>query len=123
VETFTHPAAPPVPGSPQVFDGTGELFVLHNIRVFWGENWIGTDFFDDESLPPALPDLDFGMGVVALIFKPVNPESTTGDHIVGAPITVISAVPVPAAVWLFLSGLGVLGLRRGITHNQAALGV
>ena len=123
VEAFPNPVAPPVPGSPQIIDGTGELFVLHTIRVFWLENQIGTDFFDDESLPPALPDLDFGTGGVALIFKPVNPESTTGDHVVGAQITVISAVPVPAAVWLFLSGLGVLGLRQSIARNQAALGV
>jgi hypothetical protein len=112
VDAYPNAVAPPVSGSPQLFDGTAEQFVLQDIRVFWLENQIGTDFFDDESLPSALPDLDFGTGGVALIFKPFNSESTTGDHIVVAPITVISAVPLPAAVWLFGSGLGLLGWFR-----------
>ncbi|MGI9290325.1 MAG: VPLPA-CTERM sorting domain-containing protein [Gammaproteobacteria bacterium] len=103
------PATPPLVSlGPQVYDGEGELFYLHDIRFTWLENFSGIDFLDDESLPigltSPLPD-----GVL-LVFKPVDSLSTAGQHIVLGPVTSINVVPLPAAAWLMISALGSLGL-------------
>jgi hypothetical protein len=115
VQTSLNPVSPPVTGSPQLSDSTGELFVLREIRFFWLENQIGIDFFSDEALPATLPGFADGPGGIALIFKPVDPGSIVNVHVVVAPITVISGVPIPAAIWLFASGLAWLGWVKRVS--------
>jgi hypothetical protein len=114
VQANPNPVAPPLPGSPQLSDGTGELFALQDIRFLWLENQSGVDFLSDETLPEGLIGLP-DPGGIALIFKPVDSGSSTGQHVVVAPITSVRVVPIPGAVWLLGSGLGALAwFRRAV---------
>jgi len=61
----------------------------------------------DTSLPPSLNLADFSdMRRIDLVFQS-NRGAVIGE------ISVLSAVPLPAAIWLFISGLGGLGLLWG----------
>jgi hypothetical protein len=102
----------PIIGSPQLADGAGEAFTLLDTRVFWGENFSGTDFLNDESLLSALPPVGGGSGAAALEFVTVESGAVVDRHVVRGQISSVSAVPIPAAAYLFASGLGLLGWFR-----------
>ena len=99
----------PALGSPQLSDGLGETFTLLDTRVFWGENFSGTDFLSNELLPSALPPAGGGSGAVALAFVTMEDGTIVDNHVIRGQISSVSAIPIPAAVWLFGSSLGLLG--------------
>jgi hypothetical protein len=106
---------PTIPvGYPQYADNDGEVFTLRDMRLFWGERFSETDFLNDEQLPATLPVPGSGNGVVALVFATYDTDGTTilDEHVVLGAITGMSVIPLPAALWLFASALGVLGLKR-----------
>jgi hypothetical protein len=102
----------PAFGSPQLSDGLDETFTLLDTRVFWGENYSGADFLSNELLPSVLPPAGGGSGAVALQFVTMQGSTIVDSHTVRGQISAVSAVPIPAAVWLFGSGLGLLGWFR-----------
>jgi hypothetical protein len=102
----------PVVGSPQLADGVGEAFTLLDTRIFWGENFSGTDFLNDQSLLSALPPVGGGSGAAALAFVTIESGVVVDQHVVRGQISSVSAVPIPAAVYLFASGLALLGWFR-----------
>lgn len=92
----------------QVVNGA-TTFELYNVRLFWIEDT--TDLYDDETLPVMLPPGSGAIARVALDFRDVT-NSDNIHRVSGDPL-VVSAVPVPAAVWLFGSGLlGLIGISR-----------
>jgi hypothetical protein len=100
-------------GYPELADGFGEVFVLRDMRLFWGERFSGTDFLSDESLPSSLPVPGSGTGGVALSFATFDAGgSVIDEHVVIGIINTISVIPIPAAVWLFGSALAGLGWIR-----------
>jgi hypothetical protein len=98
------------PGAPanlvgfEVVNGV-TTFGLANVRFFWIEG--ATDLFDDETLPAALPPGSGATARLALDFQDVN--NPNNIHRVFADPLVVSAVPVPAAFWLFSSAMAMLG--------------
>jgi hypothetical protein len=96
----------------QIVNGS-TTFELVNVILFWGAG-TSSDFLSDESLPTSLPPVGAANNGLLLAFRDtVNQDN---EHTVTASIltvTPIRVVPIPAAVWLFGSGLGLLGwLRR-----------
>ena len=87
----------------------GSLFTLVNVRLFWINPNGG--FIDDESLPSELaPNTEIAR--LALDFVDVNNGNNT--HTVFAePLSLnASPVPLPAAAWLFLGAMSLLGVTR-----------
>lgn len=87
-----------------------DVFTLVNVRLFWFDTAL--DFLDDESLPADLaPATEFAR--VALDFFDFSSGMT---HSVFAEPLVLTAapVPLPAALWLMLSALGLLGVNRSL---------
>ena len=69
------------------------------------------EFVDDASLPEQLPFVVSGNNQdILLNFVNINDEADFFN--VNAPFTSIQVIPIPAAVWLFGSGLGLLGWMR-----------
>ena len=104
----------PDPGSPQIADGTNEIFTLHDVRFYWGENVSGIDFLSDEFLPSSLPPSPFSLeqSVVALTFVTLNGSTIVDRHAVQARFSSMAVVPIPATIWAFGSALGLLGWIR-----------
>ena len=82
----------------------GTTFALVNVRLFWIAD--GTDYYDDESLPATLPP---GLGIARMALDFADVDNPDNRHIVFAEPLTVTAVPLPAAAWLFLSAAGALG--------------
>ena len=102
-----------------VFDGQGDLQVANNIL------WNGT-FYNNQQLSVAEVDLSsFGIAGGAFLGSDFRvdmqrlSEVDVAISLVGAlNTTAVTAVPVPAAVWLFGSGLlGLVGVARRRSHS------
>jgi hypothetical protein len=91
---------------------TGSINGISVSQLFLGLTDITGTAFTDTSLPPTLTLADFpDLRRIDIAFSPNN-GSAFGE------ITNLSVVPVPAAIWLFISGLGGLALLRG--RNKTA---
>ena len=84
-------------------------YTLWNMRMFWGEFTLGSDFLNNQDLPSTLPD---GPARLALDFIPVGSEPTTPttfvfyDNVTVTPT--IAAIPEPETYAMLLAGLGVM---------------
>jgi hypothetical protein len=84
-------------------------FTLWNMRIFWGEFTLGTDFLNDQSL---LSELPTGPARLSLDFIPFGSGPTTPTTFVFYDnVLVTAAVPEPETYALLLAGLGLLGFE------------
>lgn len=88
-------------------DGNAVSFQLVNVAIFWLAD---SATIDATALPGVLPPAGFNPGGIRLDFAQVG-DPTVMHSVFGAGLTV-SAVPLPAAGWLFVWAVGVLGLWR-----------
>ncbi|MFK8029562.1 MAG: hypothetical protein AB8G18_04940 [Gammaproteobacteria bacterium] len=90
----------------------GTLFTLVNVRLFWISPNGG--FVDDELLPGELAPMT-ELARLALDFVDLTNGANTHTVFADPLVLTASPVPVPAAVWLFVSALGILGRSRKLS--------
>ncbi|MEM6639436.1 MAG: VPLPA-CTERM sorting domain-containing protein [Pseudomonadota bacterium] len=92
-------------------------FDLVNVRMFWLSP--SGDFLDDESLPlmPAAEDAQIAR--LALDF--VSANDPTLNHTVFAEPLAVTPIPLPAAVWMMLSGVGALRIVGRASTKQGRI--
>lgn len=82
-------------------DGTS--YIADNSSAYWG--WASTGVLSFEYTIGSTGTIDIGLGVLQVTDPTVNTVLLVDNF-------AITAVPVPAAVWMFMSGLGFLGWRH-----------
>lgn len=75
-----------------------------------GAVFLGSDFLDDESLPGILPPPGYERAFLNFSVVDINNPSVVEG--LGVSVLALTPVPVPAAVWLLGSALGVLGWMK-----------
>ena len=80
----------------------GTNYIADNTSAYWG--WASTGVLSFEYTIGSTGTIDIGLGVLQVTDPTVNTVLLVDNF-------EITAVPVPAAVWMFMSGLGVLGWR------------
>jgi hypothetical protein len=73
--------------------------------------WVGGDFLADQMLPGILPPSE-GYGNALVNFGVVNSDTPTVVDGISAIGLVVTPVPIPGALWLFGTALGLLGWTR-----------
>ncbi len=91
----------------QVSDGV-DTFEFYEFFTLFSSTENGGSFYDPDKLPGQLPPPGSDVARMQLYFQ----DTVNGiDHSLGGNLTV-QVIPVPAAVWLFASGLAGLGWIR-----------
>ena len=122
------------------FDFDADTNVFSNVMVvsswpaytFWEDN-LGVTFTNSGGLPSPLELMSYEenmTGLLSMMYMNFDSPLTNAGGVIGistsswqsggngtdaffdAPGATVSAVPIPAAVWLFASGLGLLGWMR-----------